>query len=114
MSPSLVKMWPTRPLTLGELYVMVIALPAMVAVAVAGGLFGGPFGGPICMLLWADRVAATMRRPVQTKRRFMVMYYLQAEPMCLLNGSDGTIVAPCAPVREAAQARRAEADKGTS
>jgi hypothetical protein len=58
---------------------MVMALPAMVAVAVAGGLFGGPFGGPICMPFWAERVAATIRRPVQTKRCFMVMFLLRAE-----------------------------------
>jgi hypothetical protein len=42
---------------------MVMDLPAMVDYSVSGGLFGGPG--------WADRVAATARRPVQTKRRFM-------------------------------------------
>jgi hypothetical protein len=42
-----------------------MALPAMVVDAVADGLFGGP--------CWADRVAATINSPVQTKRRFMVV-----------------------------------------
>ena len=40
------------------------------------------------------------------------MYLLRAEPTCWWNGSDGTIVAPRAPVREAAQARGLAGQRG--
>src|ERR1035438_3489746 len=49
---------------------MVMVLPAMVADSVADGLFGGAFG----RAGWADNVAATNRRLVQTNRRFMVVF----------------------------------------
>src|ERR1017187_10381664 len=106
MRPSLVKILPARPLTLGELYVMVMALAPIVPDSVAGGLFGGPcsatvaggiaggvcgataaggvaggVGGGVC---WANRVAAAMKRPVQTKRRFMVIFLLWAETLLLV------------------------------
>lgn len=51
----------------GELYVMVMSLPAMVADAVAGGLFGGP--------CWAERVSVTAASsPIHIKRRFTGVY----------------------------------------
>jgi hypothetical protein len=55
---------------------MVMVLPAMVAASVAGGLFGG-----FCC---ADSVAATKRSPVQTKKRFMAMFFLRTERLLLL------------------------------
>src|ERR1035437_5587901 len=110
MRPSLVQILPARPLTLGGLYVMVMALAPIVPDSVAGGLFGGPcsatvaggiaggvagglcgatvsggvaggVGGGVC---WANRVAAAMKRPVQTKRRFMVIFLLWAETLLLV------------------------------
>src|ERR1017187_1204857 len=106
MRPSLVKILPARPLTLGELYVMVMALAPIVPDSVAGGLFGGPCSatvaggtaGGVCGATaaggvaggvggggcWANRVAAAMKRPVQTKRRFMVIFLLWAETLLLV------------------------------
>jgi hypothetical protein len=72
---------------------MVMALPAMVADSVAGGLFGGPG--------WANTVAAAMRRPVQTKRLFMAMFLLRAERLLWMDCLDAKIVAPNGPVGEA-------------
>src|ERR1039458_3398750 len=46
---------------------------------VSGGVAGG-VGGGVC---WANRVAA-MKRPVQTKRRFMVIFLLWAETLLLV------------------------------
>src|ERR1017187_2559248 len=63
-------MWPARPLTLGALYVMVMAFPAIFTDSVAGGLLGGP--------CWAKRAVAVKRRLAQTKRRFMVLVLLLA------------------------------------
>src|ERR1017187_9455285 len=81
---------------------MVMALAPIVPDSVAGGLFGGPcsatvaggsggggcggnaaggVGGGVC---WANRVAAAMKRPVQTKRRFMVTFLLWAETLLLV------------------------------
>jgi hypothetical protein len=61
-------------LTPGELYLMVMALPAMVAVTVAGGLFGGAFGTLGGGAGWADRAATATNRLAQTKRRFMMVF----------------------------------------
>jgi hypothetical protein len=64
----------------------------MVTDSVAGGLFGGPG--------WADRVAATASRLVQTKRRFIVFISVRKN----LAGSlspDASIVAPLPPPRKA-------------
>src|ERR1039458_3754128 len=47
---------------------------------VSGGVAGG-VGGGVC---WANRVAAVMKRPVQTKRRFMVIFLLWAETLLLV------------------------------
>src|ERR1017187_5711042 len=47
---------------------------------VSGGVAGG-VGGGVC---WANRVAAAMKRPVQTKRRFMVIFLLWAETLLLV------------------------------
>src|ERR1019366_5137023 len=47
---------------------------------VSGGVAGG-MGGGVC---WANRVAAAMKRPVQTKRRFMVIFLLWAETLLLV------------------------------
>src|ERR1035437_4568401 len=47
---------------------------------VSGGVAGG-VGGGVC---WANRVAAAMKRPVQTKRRFMVIFLLWAEALLLV------------------------------
>src|ERR1035437_2616424 len=46
-----------------------------------GGGVGGGLGGGVC---WANRVAAAMKRPVQTKRRFMVIFLLWAEALLLV------------------------------
>src|ERR1039457_7541299 len=72
---------------------MVMALPPTGHDSVAGGLLGGfcgatasggvagGVGGGVC---WANRVAAAMKRPVQTKRRFMVIFLLCAETLLLV------------------------------
>jgi hypothetical protein len=74
---------------------MVMVLPAMVPVAVAGGLSGGAF-------CWAIRVVAASKRPVQTKMCFMVMLLLRAEPCFCWDGPDAMIVAPHGYVAKAA------------
>src|SRR5579863_6932018 len=64
MSPSCVKMWPSRPFTRGELYVMVTVLPLTVPVDVSGGLAGG-----FCC---AERLnAAAINTPAHIKARFI-------------------------------------------
>jgi hypothetical protein len=73
---------------------MVMVLPPMVPVSLAGGLAIG--------FCWADKVATAMRRPIQTRRRFIKVFLLRAEPWWRWTGSDGRIVAPCTPFREAA------------
>jgi hypothetical protein len=65
---------------------------------VAGGLAGGGF--------WAESVAATMSRPVQTKRRFIVRFLLRVEPLPDTEQLDAMIVALCAPVRESGKLDR--------
>src|ERR1039457_593339 len=47
---------------------------------VSGGVAGGVGGGGC----WANRVAAGMKRPVQTKRRFMGIFLLWAETLLLV------------------------------
>jgi hypothetical protein len=59
---------------------MVMVFPAMVAVTVADGLAGGPFGGAFGGAGWANNVAATNRRLVQTNRRFMMVLSLGTNP----------------------------------
>src|ERR1035438_10426913 len=59
---------------------MVMVLPAMVTDAVAGGLAGGPFGGAFGVAGWVDNAAATNRRLVQIRKRFMVVHSLGTNP----------------------------------
>src|ERR1019366_469947 len=49
--------------------------------ATVSGLVAGGVGGGVC---WANRGAAAMKKPVQTKRRFMVIFLLCAETLLLV------------------------------
>src|ERR1019366_107480 len=49
--------------------------------ATVSGGFAGGVGGGVC---WENRVVAAMKRPVQTKRRFMVIFLLWAETLLLV------------------------------
>jgi hypothetical protein len=77
---------------------MVMVLPAIVAVAVAGGLLGGPAGG----FSWARRAVAANSKHVQIKVCFIVIFLLRAEPCSYWGGPDAMIVAPHGYVAKAA------------
>ena len=50
---------------------MVMDFPQIVTIAFSGGLAGG--------FCWAKRAVAQSRSPVQMNRRFMLLFFLQAE-----------------------------------
>src|ERR1700677_4707922 len=56
---------------------MVMVLPPIAAVSVAGGLAGGGLGAGV----WAERVAAAIRRLQQARSVFIAMFLLGAESL---------------------------------